>query len=100
MRYQDLPKGMGGVPKHHLTIRQEYIWREMLDFQFVNKRPPTVREIRNALGVVSTNGVNDHLRALIKKDFVERRGVKCKARTIVAVDPTYVPTAKGWEACG
>ncbi len=100
MKYQNLPVGRGfNAHPHYLTYRQEYIWREMLDFQLVNQRPQTVREICTAIGVVSTNSVRDHLSALIRKGFVER-GKKNTSRTVVAIDPTYVPTEKGLEACG
>lgn len=38
--------------------------------------PPTLREIGARLGIASTNGVNDHLRAL------ERRGLLTRTRGI------------------
>ena len=34
--------------------------------------PPTLREIAKAHGIRSTNGVNDHLRALERKGFLVR----------------------------
>lgn len=42
--------------------------------------PPTIREIGEALGIRSTNGVNDHLKALEKKGYVLRD--KSKSRGI------------------
>ena len=50
--------------------------REVLDF-IINKIsnhniPPTYREIGEALGIKSTNGVSDHIRMLIKKRYIER----------------------------
>jgi repressor LexA len=50
--------------------------------------PPTIREIGEALGIASTNGVNDHLKALEKKGFLVRDPVKSRALT-----PT--PQARG-----
>ena len=50
---------------------------------------PTLREIGAALGIRSTNGVNDHLRALERKGMLTRQDLK--ARTIVL-------TCEGYEA--
>ena len=36
--------------------------------------PPTLREIGDHMGIKSTNGVNDHLNALIRKGYLTRRG--------------------------
>jgi repressor LexA len=41
--------------------------------------PPTIREIGEALGIASTNGVNDHLKALEKKGYLVRDPVKSRA---------------------
>jgi len=41
--------------------------------------PPTIREIGEALDIRSTNGVNDHLKALEKKGFLTRDPVKSRA---------------------
>src|SRR5688500_13588628 len=46
--------------------------------------PPTLREIGNHLGIKSTNGVNDHLRALERKGFLTREDMK--SRTLRPVD--------------
>jgi repressor LexA len=35
-------------------------------------RPPTLREIGQELGIASTNGVRDHLQALIEKGYIHR----------------------------
>jgi repressor LexA len=35
--------------------------------------PPTLRELGDALGIRSTNGVADHIKALIKKGYLERK---------------------------
>lgn len=36
--------------------------------------PPTYREIGDALGIASTNGVADHVKALVKKGYVKKAG--------------------------
>jgi repressor LexA len=41
--------------------------------------PPTLREIGNHMGIRSTNGVNDHLRALERKGYLLREDMKSRA---------------------
>ena len=59
-----------------LTDRQ----REILDFitRSIRERgyPPTLREIGLHFGIRSTNGVNDHLRALEKKGHLQREDLE------------------------
>jgi len=61
-----------GDPGHDLSPRQ----RDVLDFisSTLAQRqvPPTYREIGDALGIASTNGVADHVKALIKKGYVRK----------------------------
>lgn len=61
-----------------LTERQ----RAVLDFiqSSITERgyPPTLREIGNHLGIRSTNGVNDHLRALERKGYLTREDMKSR----------------------
>jgi repressor LexA len=62
-----------------LTDRQ----RHVLDFisGSIERRgyPPTLREIGSHFGIRSTNGVNDHLRALEKKGYLHREDLKSRA---------------------
>ncbi|MBX2812989.1 MAG: transcriptional repressor LexA [Myxococcales bacterium] len=62
-----------------LTRRQQQI----LDFitRRINEQgyPPTIREIGEEMGIRSTNGVNDHLKALERKGFLRREGLKSRA---------------------
>ena len=57
-------------------IRPSEAQMRVLRFIAVHQRiagkPPTFREIATDLGVVSTNGVNDHIQALIKKGWLAR----------------------------
>lgn len=46
--------------------------------------PPTLREIGEQFGIRSTNGVNDHLRALEKKGYITREDLKSRAMRPVA----------------
>lgn len=41
--------------------------------------PPTIREIGERMGIRSTNGVNDHLKALERKGYLIREGLKSRA---------------------
>lgn len=66
-----------------LTKRQE----ETLDFirKSIEERgyPPTLREIGEYMGIRSTNGVNDHLRALERKGYLRREDMKSRALKLV-----------------
>ena len=65
--------------KEPLTARQKAV----LDFisRSIERRgyPPTLREIGEHMGIRSTNGVNDHLKALEKKGYLEREDLKSRA---------------------
>lgn len=62
-----------------LTQRQ----KQILDFisaSIVERGfPPTLREIGEHFGIRSTNGVNDHLKALEKKGHLKREDLKSRA---------------------
>ncbi len=69
-----------------LTQRQ----REILDFisaSIVERGfPPTLREIGEHFSIRSTNGVNDHLKALEKKGHLRREDLKSRAMRPVNPD--------------
>lgn len=69
-----------------LTKRQE----QTLDFirESIRGRgyPPTLREIGEHMGIRSTNGVNDHLRALERKGYLRREDMKSRALRLVEDD--------------
>jgi repressor LexA len=72
---------------HKLTDRQRAV------LTFIQSRvedvgyPPTIREIGEFLGIKSTNGVSDHLKALEKKGFLRREGQKSRALVPVMDGP-------------
>jgi repressor LexA len=74
-----------------LTERQ----RQILDFitGSIHERgyPPTLREIGEHFGIRSTNGVNDHLKALEKKGYLRREDLKSRAMRPVLIDATGEP---------
>ena len=77
-------------PAGGLTDRQ----RQVLDFisDSIRKRgyPPTLREIGSHFGIRSTNGVNDHLRALEKKGFLHREDLKSRALRPIFTENNFV----------
>ena len=62
-----------------LTDRQQQVLRYIR--QSISERgyPPTLREIGAHMGIRSTNGVNDHLRALERKGYLTREDMKSRA---------------------
>jgi len=74
-----------------LTARQE----QTLDFirKSIEERgyPPTLREIGEYMGIRSTNGVNDHLRALERKGYLRREDMKSRALKLVSNGENSTP---------
>src|SRR5438105_4887443 len=66
-----------------MTERQEKI------LSFIKKSiqdqgyPPTIREIGEHFGIRSTNGVNDHLKALERKGYLQRGELKSRALNVL-----------------
>ena len=64
--------GVGASGQRPLTARQRQVL-EIIDTSMARHgRPPTLREIGQHLGISSTNGVRDHLQALIEKGYLRR----------------------------
>lgn len=78
-----------------LTDRQQqvlhYIRQSITDRGY----PPTLREIGAHMGIRSTNGVNDHLRALERKGYLTREDMKSRALRPRALDPAPTPPVTG-----
>src|SRR6476646_4005163 len=95
-----------GAMADALTQRQ----REILDFisaSIVERGfPPTLREIGEHFNIRSTNGVNDHLKALEKKGHLRREDLKSRAMRPVLPDgngelvPTRPRLAHGTNVAG
>jgi repressor LexA len=62
-----------------LTSRQEQVLRFIRQSIQDRGYPPTLREIGAHMGIRSTNGVNDHLRALERKGYLTREDMKSRA---------------------
>ena len=66
-----------------LTKRQEQVLSWIKRFISAKGYSPTIRDIGEGLGISSTNGVSDHLRALIRKGKITREGNKARSILIV-----------------
>ncbi len=72
-----------------LTARQQLVFDFITEYFEREGMPPTVREIAEGLGFKSPNSVQEHLRLIQKKGFVElRRGI---ARGIFPITPEAEP---------
>ncbi len=77
---------MTGLTDRQLEVLR-FIAREIEERGY----PPTIREIGEALDIRSTNGVNDHLKALERKGYLTRDPVKSRA---------LIPTPQARHALG
>lgn len=79
-------------PEKKLTERQaavlDFIATHISDTGF----PPTIREIGDHLGISSTNGVNDHLKALERKGYLSREDAKSRA-----IRPLFDPEGNSFD---
>jgi|DewCreStandDraft_1066081.scaffolds.fasta_scaffold00207_67 repressor LexA len=55
-----------------LTARQREVLARIIQHIEEHNCPPTIRELAAELNITSTNGVRDHLRALMEKGFIKR----------------------------
>lgn len=62
-----------------LTSRQAMVLDFIIDSMDENGYPPTIREIGEFMQISSTNGVNDHLKALERKGYLVRDQSKSRA---------------------
>jgi repressor LexA len=77
-----------------LTDRQQMVLRFIESSIVERGYPPTLREIGNFMGIRSTNGVNDHLRALERKGYLAREDMKSRAlRPTKSTDASRTLTA-------
>ncbi len=76
-----------------LTKRQQEILDFIGDSIAARGYPPTIREIGKHMGIKSTNGVNDHLKALERKGYLRRDDLKSRAMRPVNVDEEVVAAA-------
>ena len=81
-----------------LTQRQQAVLEFIVESIQDQGYPPTLREIGNHLGIRSTNGVNDHLRALERKGYLTREDMKSRTlRPTEAVTRELMPHLFGGD---
>src|SRR5277367_5721760 len=71
-----------------LTDRQQQVLHYIRQSITERGYPPTLREIGAHMGIRSTNGVNDHLRALERKGYLTREDMKSRALRPRDFDPS------------
>ncbi|HOA12565.1 MAG TPA: transcriptional repressor LexA [Myxococcota bacterium] len=67
-----------------LTARQQEVLDFITSFTESSGAPPTVREIASAMGFASTNAVSDHLAAIERAGFIERRSNRSRGIRVTA----------------
>src|SRR5574337_338071 len=76
-----------------MTDRPELTDRQREVYDFIQDRirawgyPPTIREIGEHLGIRSTNGVADHLKALKRKGYLQQQDMKSRTLMLVNDEP-------------
>ena len=73
--------------RKRLTDRQAMVLRFIQDSIASAGYPPTIREIGERLKIRSTNGVNDHLKALERKGYITREDMKSRGLRLVSSRP-------------
>lgn len=67
------------MTRETLTDRQRAVLDALTNLTRRDGMPPTLRELATELGISSTNGISDHLRALLRKGYVRAAGGKSRA---------------------
>ncbi len=71
-----------------LTSRQQQLLTFIGEHLAEVGYPPTIREMADHMGIRSTNGVSDHLKALERKGYIAReRNAKSRALSLVSATP-------------
>lgn len=80
-----------------LTARQLIALRYIAEYTDRNGTPPTLREIGLHMGIRSTNGVNDHMRALERKGMLVRPELKARAIVLTTLGRAQLGQEGGAE---
>ncbi len=84
-----------------LTARQQQVLDFIRSHAASNGYPPTLREIGKHMGIRSTNGVNDHLRALERKGAIRRRDGLSRGSVPVdgaGAETSFSNVVNGWRS--
>lgn len=71
------------MAKEELTQRQQQILDYIQECITENQCPPSVREIAQAVGLASPSTVHAHLSVLEQKGYIQRKGAKSRAMSVV-----------------
>ncbi|MHB9029657.1 MAG: transcriptional repressor LexA [Candidatus Latescibacterota bacterium] len=66
----------------NLTDRQAAIFSFIKEFAADKGYPPTIPEVQTEFGIRSPNGVNNHIKALIRKGYLKRDSSRARALEI------------------
>lgn len=80
----DLSSYSRSGPREGPTERQASVLRFIASFSAEHGYPPTLREIGDELGMLSTNGAATHIDRLVRKGMVTRKALV--ARGLVLTD--------------
>ena len=86
MKLIHVVEGFMSENSSELTDRQRQVYEFIQDRIRAWGYPPTIREIGEHLGIRSTNGVADHLKALKRKGYLQQRDMKSRTLTPLKVD--------------
>lgn len=87
--------------RSRLTQRQTMVLDFIVEHTAARGYPPSLREIGSHMGITSTNGVNDHLRALERKGAIVRADLKSRGIRVLRghpVDPGDVEAMQAENA--
>lgn len=73
------------------TLRQIEVLRAIATLASAKGYAPTIRELGDALDISSTNAMNDHLKALVRKGLVTRDRLKARSILITAAGWRWLP---------
>lgn len=79
------------------TDRQDAVLRFVAQHHHVQGCPPTLREIGEHLCIRSTNGVNDHVRALERKGYLVRREKLARSIKLTPKADAYLETRQVYQ---
>lgn len=76
------------------TARQLEILRFAVNYLREEGSPPSYREIATELQITSTNGVNDHLKAMERKGLVVRSYMKARSLVVTEVGRSWIEASE------
>jgi repressor LexA len=72
-----------------ITDKQRAVLAYIVEFRGANGYSPSIRDIGKEFGVSSTNGVNDHIKALVRKGYLRRDRYIARSLIPIERDPFH-----------